>query len=430
MRAASIILLLLGYSITGFAQNPGLKEADPASVNVSADRLARLDHFIQQYINDKKFNGLTAVVVKDGKIIYNKAFGYYNIAQNIPMRKDHIFRIASMSKPIISTAVMMLYEEGKFSLDEPVSDFIPEFRNPKVLDKFNAADTTYTTVPAHREITIRDLLSQSSGIGYAQIGSEQANAIYYKNGINGGIGTPYHTLKEMIPKLAKLPLFNHPGEAYLYGLNTDVLGYFVEVISGMPLDQFLKKRLFDPLGMKDTYFFLPNEKKSRLVPLYKIDDNGLGIQDSIISLNGTFWRDFPKANGTYFSGGAGLASTAYDYALFGTMMMNGGELNGTRILAPSTVRMMTSNQIGKMPMWGGSEGPNRFGLGFGVYTKASESVYPVQEGTFDWGGMFSSHFWIDPKTKVVAVFMRNIWPSTTWDFGDRIKPVVYQAILK
>jgi len=299
-----------------------------------------------------------------------------------------------------------------------------------VLDKFNAADTTYTTVPAHREITIRDLLSQSSGIGYAQIGSEQANAIYYKNGINGGIGTPYHTLKEMIPKLAKLPLFSHPGEAYLYGLNTDVLGYFVEVVSGMPLDQFLKKRLFDPLGMKDTYFFLPNEKKSRLVPLYKIDDNGLGIQDSIISLNGTFWRDFPKVNGTYFSGGAGLASTAYDYALFGTMMMNGGELNGTRILAPSTVRMMASNQIGKMPMWGGSEGPNRFGLGFGVYTKASEAIYPVQEGTFDWGGMFASHFWIDPKSKVVAVFMRNIWPSDTWDFGDRLKPVVYQAILK
>jgi len=324
-----------------------------------------------------------------------------------------------------------LYEEGKFLLDDPISKYIPEFKNPQVLDKYNAADTTYTTKAAKREITIRDLLSQTSGIGYAQIGSPEANAIYYKNGINGGIGTPYSTLKEIIPRLAKLPLFHNPGEAYLYGLNVDVLGYFIEVVSGMPLDKFLQQRLFDPLGMKDTYFYLPESKQSRLVPLYLQNGNSLRIQDSIIPLNGTFWRDFPKTKGgSYFSGGAGLSSTAYDYALFSTMMMYGGSLGGTRILSPYTVRLMTSNQIRNLPMWGDPDNPNRFGLGFGIYTEKSESIAPVRAGTFDWGGMFATHFWIDPQSKVVAVFMRNIWPTDTWDFGDKAKAVVYQALEK
>jgi CubicO group peptidase (beta-lactamase class C family) len=285
-------------------------------------------------------------------------------------------------------------------------------------------------VPAKREITIRNLLSQTSGIGYAQIGSEQANAIYYKNNINGGIGTPYSTLKNVIPRLAKLPLFNQPGESFLYGLNTDVLGYLIEVVSGMPLDKFLKEKLFDPLGMKDTYFFLPPEKQNRLVPLYmQAGNHVLQIQDSVISLNGSFHRDFPKtAGGTYFSGGAGLSSTAYDYALFCQMLLNGGEYNGVRFLSPHTIGLMTKNQIGNLTMWGNPDNPTRFGLGFGVYTEKSEAGTPVAAGSYDWAGMFASHFWIDPKNKIVAVFMRNVWPTQHWDFGDRIKPLVYQAL--
>ena len=294
------------------------------------DRLKRIDDFIQRYIDSDLFNGTAAIIVQDGKIIYHKASGYYNKERKIPMRTDHIFRIASMTKPVISAAAMMLYEEGKFLLDDPLSKFIPEFKNAVVIDKYNAADTTYTTVPAKREITIRNILNHTSGIGYAQIGSDMANAIYYKNNINGGIGTPYSSLKNIIPRLAKLPLFSQPGESFLYGLNTDVLGYLIEVISGMPLDKFFKEKLFDPLGMKDTYFFLPPEKQNRLVPLYMQASNDiLRLQDSIISLNGTFHRDFPKtAGGTYFSGGAGLSSTAYDYALFCQMLINGGEYNG------------------------------------------------------------------------------------------------------
>lgn len=426
-----LLLLITFLSLGLCSMSQALQEVAPVMVNASADRLKRLDQFIQKYIDDKKFNGLTAVIVKDGKIVYHKGFGYFNVEQKIPMQKTHIFRIASMTKPIVSVAAMMLYEEGKFSLDDPISNFIPEFKNPVVIDRYNEKDTTYTTIPAKREIRVRDLLSQSSGIGYAQIGSSIANAIYYKNGINGGIGTPFSTLKDIIPKLAKLPLFNHPGEVNLYGLNTDVLGYFVEVVSGQSLDKFLQQRIFGPLGMNDTYFNLPASKFNRLVPLYSIQKNDeLRIQDSIVPLNGNFYTQFPKMNGTYFSGGAGLSSTAYDYAIFCTMMMNGGVLNGVRILSPYTVRMMTTHQLGKATLGNVPDNHVGFGFGFGVYSKRSEAFLPLQEGSFDWGGMFASHFWIDPKSKITAVFMRNIWPSNTWEFGERVKTVVYQAMEK
>jgi CubicO group peptidase (beta-lactamase class C family) len=410
--------------------NQVLSESSPSSVGVSESRLKRLDQFIQKYIDEEQFNGATAIIVRDGKIIYHKAFGYSDLQEKKAMVKSNIFRIASMTKPIISVAAMMLYEEGKFSLEDPISKFIPAFKNPTVIDKYNPADTSYTTIPAKTEITVRHLLNQTSGIGYAQIGTNEANAIYYKNHINGGIGTPYSNLKDMISKIGGLPLFNHPGEKFQYGLNTDVLGYLIEVVSGMSLDKFLSERIFNPLGMKDTYFYIPQLKQSRLVNLYKQNSNNkLQLQEAVIKLNGDFYRDFPNTpNGTYFSGGAGLSSTAFDYAIFGQMMINGGEYNGIRILSPHTIRLMTINQIGDLAMWGNPNNPNRFGLGFGVYTEKSEASMPVNAGTFDWAGMFASHFWVDPKAKIVAVFMRNVWPTTQWDFGDRVKAVVYQAL--
>ncbi|HET6724164.1 MAG TPA: serine hydrolase, partial [Chitinophagaceae bacterium] len=335
-----ISLLIFLFSFLDAISQAVLQSANPETQGFSSERLKPLDANINQWIKEDQLNGATAIILRNGKIVYHKSFGFANKEQNIPMRNDNIFRIASMTKPIISVAAMMLYEEGKFLLTDPVSKFIPEFKNPVVLDKYNATDTTYTTVPAKREITVRDILAHTSGIGYAQIGSGTANAIYYKNKINGGIGTPYSTLKDVITRLARLPLFVQPGEEFYYGLNTDVLGYLIEVISGMPLDKYLRQKIFDPLGMKDTYFFLPKEKQTRLVALYTQGNNKIRIQDSLISLNGTFSRDFPKTpNGTYFSGGAGLASTAYDYALFGQMLLNGGELNGRRILSPVTVQL-------------------------------------------------------------------------------------------
>jgi CubicO group peptidase (beta-lactamase class C family) len=400
------------------------------SAGILSEKLTRIDDFIQSYIDKGQLNGASAIILRYGKIIYYRNFGFANKEKNIAMMGDHIFRIASMTKPIISVAAMMLYEEGKFLLDDPVSKFIPEFKNPVVLDKYNAKDTSYTTVPAKREITIRHLLTHTSGIGYAQIGSDVSNAIYFKNKINGGIGTPYSTLKQVIPRLAKLPLFNQPGDAFLYGLNTDVLGYLIEVISGMPLDKFLQEKIFDPLGMKDTYFFLPKEKQSRLVSLYMQDDKGnLRIEDSVISLNGTFSRDFPNTqDGSYFSGGAGLCSTPYDYAIFGQMLLDGGEYNRKRILSAATINIMTTNQIGDYLMWGDQNHVRHFGLGFGIYSDYAERTMLIPAGSFGWDGMFASHFWADNKNKIVVVIMRNIWPTADWDFGDRIKPVIYQAL--
>ena len=425
------LFFAISLSLLAVSQPSLLRSGSPEAEGILSERLRQLDANINQWIKEEQLNGATMLILRNGKIIYHRSYGFANKELNIPMRNDHIFRIASMTKPVISVAAMMLYEEGKFLLTDPVSKFIPAFKDPVVLDKYNASDTTYTTVPAKREITIRDILSHTSGIGYAQIGTGPANAIYYKNKINGGIGTPYSTLKDVITRLAKLPLLVQPGEQYYYGLNTDVLGYLIEVISGMPLDKYLQQRIFDPLGMKDTYFFLPKEKQSRLVPLYTQQgtQTKLRVQDSLISLNGTFYRDFPTTpNGTYFSGGAGLASTAYDYALFGQMLLNGGEIFGKRILSPATIELMTSNQIGDLLMWGDANKARRFGLGFGILTDFAERTTMIPAGSYGWDGMFGSHYWTDPKSKMVVVFMRNVWPTDHWDYGDRIKPLIYQAL--
>src|SRR6187431_1372052 len=421
-----ISFLVFLFSFFDAISQSVLQAANPETQGFSSERLKQFDATINQWIKEDQLNGATTIILRNGKIVYHKSFGFANKQQNISMKNDNIFRIASMTKPIISVAAMMLYEEGKFLLTDPVSKFIPEFKNPVVLDKYTAADTTYTTVPAKREITMRDVLSHTSGIGYAQIGSATSNAIYYKNKINGGIGTPYSTLKDVITRLGKLPLFAQPGEEFYYGLNTDVLGYLIEVISGMPLDKYLQQKIFQPLGMNDTYFFLPKEKQARLVSLYSQDNNKMSIQDSLISLNGTFSRDFPKTNnGTYFSGGAGLNSTAYDYALFGQML-----LNGKRILSPATIQIMVSNQIGELLMWGDANKTRRFGLGFGILTNYAERTLMIPAGSYGWDGMFASHYWTDPKNKMVVVFMRNIWPTDHWDYGDRIKPLIYQSLIK
>lgn len=435
MKTSVLTLFLLTgmwASLSAQPAKPVLREATPASAGFSEDRLARIDRFVQGYIDRGQINGLTALVARNGKVVYHKAFGYSNMEQRTPMQRNQIFRIASMTKPVVSVAAMMLYEEGKFNLDDPLSKYIPAFKNPKVLATYQASDTTYTTVPAKSEITVRQILNHTSGIGYAQIGSAEANAIYYKHRINGGIGTPQSTLADMINRLATLPLFHHPGEKFLYGLNTDVLGYFVEVVSGLPLDRYLDEKIFRPLGMRDTYFYLPRDKQSRLTTLYRQDNQGrLHVQEPVIPLNGDFVRDFPNTpGGTYFSGGAGLSSTAFDYAIFCQMLINGGTYNGVRILAPTTIHVMTTNQIGSLPMWGNPNDPVRFGLGFGVYTEAGEWQSPVRAGSYDWAGMFASHFWVDPETGIIAVFMRNVWPTQHWDFGERIRPVVYQAIVE
>ena len=277
MRNISFLLFFLGNLIAcqlvaQSASHPVLTPGSPEKNHFSAERLQRIDKIIQQFIDSNWIAGAIALVAKDGRIVYHKAIGYDDKEKNKPLKKDAIWRIASQTKAITSVAVMMLYEDGKILLDEPISKYIVEFKKPVVLDKFNKADSSYTTLPAKREITIRDLLTHTSGIGYAQIGSETTNAIYAKAGIVGGIGLKGGLLADNIKKLGKLPLEHQPGEKFTYGLNTDVLGYLIEVVSGMSLDKFFRKNIFDPLGMNDTYFYIPKEKQSRLALLHKDDE--------------------------------------------------------------------------------------------------------------------------------------------------------------
>lgn len=340
------------------------------------------------------------------------------------MENDNIFRIASQTKAITSVAVMMLFEEGKFLLDEPISKYIPAFAHPKVIDLYNEKDTTYTTVPAKREITIRDLLTHTSGIEYAQIGSPRMNAIYAKSKIPGGFVADKIRLADAMDRLGKLPLTHQPGEKWTYGLNIDVLGYLVEKVSGKTLDQFFKERIFDPLGMKDTYFYIPATKQNRLVAVYTPDKQGHLVRWSASTLPGID-VDYPKTAGTYFSGGAGLSSTIKDYATFLQMMLNGGIYNGQRLLARHTVEMMTENQIGDLYI---NADKDKFGLGFGITTQASSTKLGISPGSFAWGGFYGTLYWVDPKEHLVCLLFVQNWPFPHNAIQDKFRALVYQAL--
>ncbi len=396
----------------------------PGANHFSAERLQRIDKVVQQYIDSGWIAGAISLVAKDGKIVYYKAAGYDDKANNKPMQKDEIFRIASQTKAITSVAVMMLFEEGKFLLDDPISRYIPAFAGQRVLDKFNKEDSSYTTVAAKRAVTIRDLLTHTSGIGYAQIGSPEMNAIYYKAGVVGGIGlVDGMVLSDNILRLAKLPLSHQPGEKWTYGLNVDVLGYLVEVLSGMSLSDYFQKKIFEPIGMKDTYFHIPKEKQSRLATLYTEDKTRHIVPaHEKLWVNGDFYPDYPNTSQTFFSGGGGLSSTAYDYAIFMQMLLNDGEYNGHRILSPHTIHMMTTNQVGDL------RGNTSFGLGFEVVLEKNSGRTMSSIGTFSWGGMFSSGYWIDPKEKIVAQFVLQIYPNRHGELGEKFKNLVYQAL--
>ena len=425
MRTKFLTLCLLLVALVGTSQKPTavLQPASPESVGFSSERLKRIDVNMKEWLGDGRLNGAVALIARNGKIVYHKAFGYDDLEKKKPMKTDMIFRIASQTKAITSVAVMILYEEGKFLLDDAVSKYIPEFSKQQVLNVFDEKDSSYTTTPAKREVTIRDLLTHTSGIGYAQIGSKEANAIYAKNKINAGLGVEKgETVAPAMKKLGSLPLMHQPGEKFTYGLNTDVLGYLVEVVSGKSLAAFFQERIFEPLGMKDTYFYLPAAKHNRLAQIYQEKDKKLTAQ-SEVAQNGKFLLDYPLSEGTYHSGGAGLSSTVLDYAIFLQMMLNGGEYNGKRILARNTVRMMTMNQISDI-----NRGSNKFGLGFGITTDKGSSLLPTPEGVFEWGGAFATTYWADPKEKLIGLIYRQLWGTTQGEIPNKYKVLVYQAL--
>jgi len=391
------------------------------SAGFSPERLKRIDDAMNDWVKQGWMNGAVGMIVRDGKIVYYKSAGYNDIDAKAPLPKDDIFRIASQTKAITSVAVMMLYEEGKFLLDDPVSKYIPSFAHEQVLDKFNESDSTYTTVPAKRDVTIRDLLTHTSGIDYAQIGSKEAKAIYAKKNITAGLDVHDDKLSDAMNRLGALPLLHQPGEKWTYGLNIDLLGDLVEIWSGMTLDEFFRKQIFEPLGMNDTYFNIPKEKANRLVNLYKEDSLGHLIKQSGETLGVDI--NYPLRTKTYFSGGGGLSSTIYDYAIFLQMLLNGGEYNGKRLLSRNTVRMMTTNQIGDIDF-----GDNKFGLGFALVTEKSSGDSPSNTGTFSWGGAFSTSYWVDPKEKMIVQFYRQLWGTTHGDLAEKFKVLAYSAL--
>ena len=397
--------------------------ANPEAAGFSSERLKRLDREMDAWVQQGWMQGGVALVIHDSKIAYYKAVGYDDLEKKTPMPKDGIFRIASQTKAITSVAIMILFEEGKLLPDDPISKYIPAFSKQQVLDKFNATDTTWTSVPAKKEVTIRELLTHTSGIGYAQIGSPQANAMYAKANLTAGIGVKNDRLLDAMNRLAKLPLLHQPGEKWTYGLNTDLLGCLVEVISGMSLDEFFRTRIFEPLGMKDTYFLIPYNKAQRLVNLYK-EENGKLVKASNNMLNDAgVGSNYPLVGSNYFSGGAGLSSTIYDYAIFLQMLANNGVYNGKRILGRNTVRMMTMNQTGDINL----RGDDKFGLGFQVITERGSARTPARAGTFSWGGAFATSYWVDPQEKLVMLFYRQLQNSTHGDVVEKFRALVYQA---
>ncbi len=397
----------------------------PEQAGFTTEGVSRLNKTLIDWVQKEWMPGCVALIIRDNKIAYYQASGYHDLATKKPLQKDAIFRIASQTKAITSVAIMMLFDEGKLLLDDPVSKYIPAFKKQSVLDKFNAADTTYTTVPAKKEITIRELLTHTSGLGYAQIGTREANAIYAKHNLTAGIGVQGDKLLDAMNRLAKLPLMHQPGEKWTYGLNCDLLGCLVEVISGISLDEFFRTRLFEPLGMKDSYFLVPAAKADRLINLYREDSTGKFVIPGNNMLNSTVvGSNYPLVPSTYYSGGAGLSSTIYDYAIFLQMLLNNGLYNGKRFLGRNTVRMMTMNQMGDVEYRGG----DKFGLGFQVIMEKGSGRTPAQAGTFSWGGAFATSYWVDPKEKLVMLFYRQLMGSTHGDVVEKFRALAYRGL--
>ncbi len=415
-KSLYFLLFVLSFSVSP-AQT--LSPARPEEAGMSSERLARIDNVVKEYIAKKWIPGAVILIARNGKIVLHKAYGTNDDAKQTALRKDDIFRIASQSKAITSTAIMILYEEGKLLLDDPLSKYIPEFKNPKVLVSFSDKDSSYTSEPAKSEITIRHLLTHTSGIDYAVIGSKELRAIYAKAKIPSGIGTPYDHLGEKIKVLGGMPLKHEPGDRFTYGLNTDVLGYVVEVVSGLNFNDFLKKRIFEPLGMNDTYFYLPKEKQNRLTTLYEEKE---GKVTKVLTTKDRD-PDYPNAPGVYYSGGAGLSATVEDYARFLQMFLNGGLYNGNRILGRKTIELMMTNQLKD------NSGTFQFGLGFGLETPKNDHLSPFSIGSFSWGGIFSTTYWADPKEKIVGLIFKQIYPTSHGDLDEKFKELVYQAIV-
>ena len=412
-------LLVLTVSVFG----DGLPMVAPEAVGISTERLSRIDKMMETHVAQQKIAGGVTLLARHGKIAHLGTYGMMDVEAGKPMTPDTIFRIASMTKPITSVAVMMLYEEGHFRLNEPVSNFIPAFKEMRVMPPEDAEDSTQL-VPATRQITIWNLLTHTAGLTYHW--NERLGAQYTDANITHGLLQDESTLAEKMKVLATIPLLHQPDAEFEYGLSIDLLGYLVEVVSGMSLDAFFSERIFKPLSMKDTHFFIPEAKRDRLATVYeRTKDGPITRKSEEPTVDGSliYSTDYPyKGPRTYFSGGGGLVSTASDYLRFAQMMLNGGEFNGVRLLSRKTVELMTFDHFADRDIDFG------FGLGFSVVRDESDLNEVGSVGTFGWGGFFFTNFFIDPQEQMIGIILCQLHPSGGLDLGERIRILCYQAI--
>jgi CubicO group peptidase (beta-lactamase class C family) len=427
-RSSFASLLFVAWSVVATAQP--LPRATPESVGMSTERLGRMHAAMQALVDTHQAGGLVTLVARDGKMVDMQAFGFQDVDARMPMRPDSLFRIMSMTKPITSVAIMMLFEEGKLALTDPVSRFIPAFREMKVAVRGAQGDVS--TVPARRQITIRDLLTHRSGLTYGFIDNGPVGSAYREAGIADGLGVGEGTIGETVERLAQAPLVSQPGAEWHYSLSTDVLGRVVEIASGMPLDRFFRERIFGPLRMTDTAFEVTDAKWPRLSSVYTSDGNG-GVRrmKTPETVGNTVMNpDNYTAGRTYFSGGAGLVSTAQDYSRFAQMLLNGGSLDGARLLSPKTVELMTTSHTRDLNLPATNTpvlGPGaEWGLGFKITSDLGASQLLGSVGMYGWTGIYGTFFWVDPKEKLVGVVMVQRYPGPP--AAGPFQTLTYQAI--
>ena len=416
------VYLTLCFACTSFVMpTHALETTAPESAGMSTERLARINTAMQRYIDNKLVAGTVTLVARKGKIVHSSAQGLMDVENNKPMREDSIFRIASMTKPITSVALMMLFEEGHFLLSDPISKWLPEFENMQVAVPSGSErhGTPYKTVPAVRPISVEHILTHTAGLAnsYRGLTQPEYRAISSKQSED-------ETVADMLNRVAKLPLNFHPGEKWEYSVATDVVGRLVEVISGMTLAEFFQQRIFTPLGMTDTYFYLPEEKTDRFVSQYTPGENK---QIKLVEAGDKNSR-FVKPPHVYFRGAGGLVSTARDYARFHQMMLNGGKLGNVRLLGRKTVELMTINHTGDLPLW--LRGPGTgFGLGYAMVTDRGQAQSMSSEGSYGWGGAYCTYFWVDPKEEVIGIIMTQVRPYTHLNIRREFENLVNQAIV-
>lgn len=410
--ACVAIILIFCFTTCLFAQN--LPTAKPEDVGMSSERLKRINPVMQKYVDDGKLPGMLTLVARQGKVVHLETFGKMDLAKNKPLKEETIFRIYSMSKPVTSIAMMLLYEEARFNLDDPVSKYIPEFKDLKVFNRMSGDSMVVDDL--ENKMTIRHLFTHTSGLTYGW-GGRPVDSLYWEE----NIFEPGSTLKQMIEKLGRIPLVFQPGTKYEYSVSTDVLGYLVEVISGMPFEQFLKKRLFQPLDMVDTGFFVPEEKRHRYAELYRHNKKTGKMEVP---------EDIPLGDGPHKffpSGGGGLVSTTHDYLRFCQMLLNGGELDGIRILGKKTVELIRMNHLpDDVKLWGGTS--HGWGLGFAVVLDMAKSGELASEGTYSWGGAAATNFWIDPEENLIGIFMTQLL-NNPHPFHGEFRRLTYSSIV-